>query len=155
MQVKRALYILSCLCFFVWWGGFTFYASFVVPTGMKVLGNHVLMGFITERVSIKLNTACAVAIAISLLYILWGNATIPRKSKQVMAINLLMMFLLLLSLSFLHVYMEASLDFEGRKVIEEPHFYFLHRIYLIISSIMWLQGIVHITQLLNIRIEQK
>jgi len=43
----------------VWWGGFTFYALVVVPTGHKVLKSKVHQGFITQQVTDRLNVLAA------------------------------------------------------------------------------------------------
>ena len=49
--MNKLLPFLTFISFALWWGGFTFYASWVVPIAHEVLGNHVLAGMITQRVS--------------------------------------------------------------------------------------------------------
>jgi hypothetical protein len=148
---RKILYQLSAFGFFLWWGGFTFYAAFVVPTGMNVLGSHVLMGFITEQVSIKLNIVCAIAILFVLIYLRVNWKLMPRKSLRLILYNIVGMMVLLAALTVLHVYMKGLMDFGNRKLVDEPHFYLLHRIYLLVSTVMWIQGIIHIIMFLNLR----
>src|SRR5262245_22998237 len=59
----------------LWWGGMTFYALFVVPTGVEVLGGGTEQGFITQRVSTIINLCGMVALAVLL-----GNAAASWRS---------------------------------------------------------------------------
>src|SRR5207245_2308690 len=63
--VRRFL-VLAALMF--WQGGFTFYASIVVPVGQQVfrehLGSPLGQGFITREVTSYLNLSGAVALAL-------------------------------------------------------------------------------------------
>src|SRR5207249_2958155 len=47
-----------------WLGGFTFYASIVVPIGTEVLRSPRRQGFITRKVTRDLNITAAVALAV-------------------------------------------------------------------------------------------
>ena len=150
-KLQRLFYFLSGLCFFLWWGGFTFYAAFVVSTGMNVLGNHVLMGFITQHVTVKLNIILVVVLAVNLTYLFAYKSALPFKLWKLIVINLASMAFLLLGLFLQHSYMDTFLDTETHKLINETYFYKLHRVYLLTSSVMWIQGIVHIHWFLKIK----
>src|ERR1039458_1849868 len=67
MRFKPFLNLISIFSFFLWWGGFTFYATFVIPIGMKVLGDHVQMGFISQQVARQLNYTGLIAFMLLLL----------------------------------------------------------------------------------------
>src|SRR5437667_11660411 len=60
MTLLRRLAGLFALMF--WQGGFTFYASVVVPVGQSVLQSHLEQGFITRQVTNYLNLAGAVCL---------------------------------------------------------------------------------------------
>jgi len=62
MTVLRRLVLVLALMF--WQGGFTFYASVVVPVGSDFLGSHVDQGWITRSVTNYLNLSGAVALAL-------------------------------------------------------------------------------------------
>ena len=47
---------LKIIALSIWWGVFTFYSGVVIPVGMKVLGSHTEMGFVTQEVSQYLNS---------------------------------------------------------------------------------------------------
>jgi hypothetical protein len=149
MLKRRILYLASTLSFIIWWGGFTFYASVVVPIGMRILGSHVIMGLITERVSIYINALCGLAIMLGFWYLLAYKPTFPKKRWKFMLLNLLFLGAFLIGLSVLHTIMDGYLDIQGKKVTDEPYFYYLHRIYLLTSTLMWLQGVVHLISILK------
>jgi hypothetical protein len=130
MKLKNLKTIILC----IWWGAFTFYAGIVVPVGMNVLGSHTEMGFITQQVTIYLNIF-SLLIFISYAYYL-NNEEITRKLlvEEVTAISLIGFQLLLF---LLHTYQTDFLDFENHKIINHDNFYLLHRIYLIVESLIW------------------
>lgn len=113
----------------IWWGAFTFYAGIVIPLGMKVLGGHTEMGFITQQVTGYLNY-------LSLLIFVF-TAYIFRGEKRFF-IAILLLILLQLLLFFVHFELDKLLDFEQRIVLNKVAFYTLHRVYLLISTVIWL-----------------
>lgn len=118
-----------------WWGAFTFYAGIVVPVGMKVLGSHTEMGFITQQVTIYINVFSLI-IFLFYAYFLKNQGFIKHKLVEEITIISLIGFQLLLFL--LHNYQTDLLDFESKKVINLNSFYLLHRIYLIVEAFIWL-----------------
>jgi hypothetical protein len=52
-----------------WIGGFTFYGSIVIPTGIQVLHGHVKQGFITQQVTNWLNLSGVIGLPI----LLWNT----------------------------------------------------------------------------------
>jgi hypothetical protein len=59
--MRRSIFILSTLVWALWWGGLTFYASVVVPTGARILHSHTKQGFITQEVTNWINVTGMVA----------------------------------------------------------------------------------------------
>src|SRR5262245_62510583 len=65
----------------LWWGGLTFYALFVVPTGVDVLGSETGQGFITQRVSSIINLCGILALIVLLVHaaVSWRSISrLPR-----------------------------------------------------------------------------
>lgn len=125
---KSALIVLS-----VWWGGFTFYAGIVIPIGMKVLGSHTKMGFITQEVTNYVNYF-GLPIFVFVTYVF-------RKEKWLFGISILLVFLQI-SLFILHEKLFYLLaggvpHFQAFMVKSKTEFYNLHRIYLLISTLIW------------------
>ena len=145
-QTRR---LLAVLLLAVWWGGFTFYALVVVPTGHQVLRSKVRQGFITQQVTNQLNVLGAVTLAL----LLWQWAATRRVapapgwsraailSWAVLAATLALLF-------WLHPRLDALLDAEHRSVLDDGKFYALHRIYLVVATVQWLAGAVHFASLL-------
>jgi glycosyltransferase involved in cell wall biosynthesis len=125
--LKKITQILLCL----WWGGFTFYAGVVVPVGMRALGSHFLMGKITQEVTNYINFL-SLGLFIWLAYFLKKS---PDSSsilvKEILAFTLIGSQLLLF---LLHKNMSEIIDNQSLSAI----FYLYHRIYLIVSTCIWL-----------------
>jgi hypothetical protein len=119
----------------IWWGAFTFYAGIVVSVGMKVLGSHTEMGFITQQVTVYLNLI-SLFVFIFYAYCLKNEEFTSDKLVEEITVISLIGFQLLLFL--LHNYQTELLDFENHKIINRDDFYLLHRIYLIIETLIWL-----------------
>lgn len=113
----------------IWWGAFTFYAGIVIPLGMKVLGSHTEMGFITQQVTGYLNY-------LSLPVFVFTAYTF-RAEKRFFVMALLLVLLQTI-LFFVHFELDKLLDFEQRIVLNKVTFYTLHRVYLLISTVIWL-----------------
>lgn len=123
----------------IWWGAFTFYAGIVIPLGMKVLGSHTEMGFITQLVTCYLNY-------LSLPVFVFTAYTF-RAEKHFFVMALLLVLLQTI-LFFVHFELDKLLDFEQRVVLNK---YSLHRVYLLISTVIWL--IVSGVLILKVRTE--
>ncbi len=126
----------------VWFGGFTFYVSIVVPIGTEVLGSAAEQGFITRLVTQWLNLMGGIALVTILAESVfsWRSSLIRPSLMRLRRIQLLLVFLmavLQVGLFVLHPYMDRLLDPEARVVILAERFYRLHRIYLWASTIQW------------------
>jgi hypothetical protein len=119
----------------IWWGAFTFYSGIVVSAGMRVLGSHTEMGFITQQVTVSLNIL-SLSVFLFYAYCLKNGGITENKLVEEIAIISLIGFQFLLFL--LHYYQSDLLDFENHKIIDRENFYLLHRIYLIIETLIWL-----------------
>ncbi len=129
--------------FAVWFGGFTFYAVVVVPTGHHVLRSKVRQGFITQQVTNKLNALGAVTLAA----LAWQVVAVRRaKSRRwfcVATISWTALAVTLAALFWLHPHLDALLDPVARSVADDDKFYALHRWYLIVATVQWLAAMVH------------
>lgn len=136
----------------IWWGAFTFYAGIVVPVGMRVLGSHTEMGFITQEVTNYLNYL-SLPIFLFVSYVF-------RTEKWLFRLGILLIFLQI-SLFILHAklfnllagrYAAAGVPhFQSFIVKSKTIFYSLHRIYLLISTLIWLI----VSGLVIIKVRQK
>lgn len=122
---------------FIWWGAFTFYAGIVVPVGMKVLGSHIEMGFITQEVTNYLNFI-SLPIFLYVCYIF-------RAEKLQFRLGILLIMLQII-LFVLHDKLFNLLEFQLFTVKSKSVFYSLHRIYLLLSTFIWLivSGIIFV-----------
>jgi hypothetical protein len=118
----------------IWWGAFTFYAGIVVPVGMQVLGSHTEMGFITQQVTNYLNIF---SLIVFLIYAYLLKNEEVKKDNLVEEITVISLIGFQLLLFLLHSYQTDLLDFVQHKVLDFDRFYLLHRIYLIVESIIW------------------
>jgi hypothetical protein len=128
--------VIIFITFALWWGGFTFYATWVVPTAHEVLGNHILAGMITQRVSHVLNVLTGVFIVVALVQFYF------ERGQKGELIPLSIIALGLIVLLFLHPQMDKFVLTETQSLTDKGAFYVYHRIYLVVSTIMWLAGIV-------------
>lgn len=131
----RRLLMLAALGF--WQGGFTFYATVVVPLGEQVLGSSVEQGFVTRRVTNYLNLAGAAALPL----LLWDMAVTERKSR-LRAVAWLVMALALGALAWLHPRLDHFLDAKTMDVLDHDRFYAVHEVYLTICALQWAGALV-------------
>ena len=129
--------VLARAAFALWWGGFTFYAIVVIPTAQKVLHSHVKVGFITQEVTHWINLAAVLALALLLWELLSATPLTLRRRRWLWA-AWLVMAAMQAALFLLHPALDRLLDFSAREITDEPLFYFLHRVYLILSTVQWL-----------------
>ena len=133
----------------LWWGGFTFYALAVVPTGHQVLRSKVRQGFITQQVTIKLNALGAVVLGVLLWELLATRRTHGRSRRfQWAVLSWALLAATLAALCWLHGRLDAQLDFTQRTVLDDDVFYQWHRAYLIVATVQWLGLVVHFASLL-------
>lgn len=129
--------MLALATFALWWGGFTFYAVVVIPSAQKVLHSHVKVGFITQQVTHWINLAAVLALALLWWELLRAALLTPRRRRWLWT-AWLVMAAMQTGLFILHPMLDRLLDFSTREILDEPRFYFLHRVYLILSTVEWL-----------------
>ncbi len=139
MTVLWRLVLVLALMF--WQGGFTFYASVVVPVGSDFLGSHVEQGWITRSVTNYLNLSGGVALSLWLIDI-FAVQTTGWHGRKVRFSLWCVMAATLVGLCVLHPYIDQYLDVERFVIVDRPYFHFLHRVYLYVSTIQWAVGIV-------------
>ncbi|MCP4099338.1 MAG: hypothetical protein GY748_24200 [Planctomycetaceae bacterium] len=126
--------------FAIWWGGFTFYASVVVPVGSEILGSSRTQGFITQVVTHWLNVASALTI-LMLALDLWLNRQARKTFNFVLETGIAIGLLICLAtLVFLHPKMDELISLAGETISDEAEFYKIHRVYLWVSTIQWALG---------------
>ena len=130
-------YSLLIATFALWFGGFTFYVTFVVPIGTEVLGSARSQGFITQQVTNWLNFTCGCAIGIMWLESLFCWKLTDRPWREIRLIMVLIMSGFLVVLVWLHPRMDQMLVFDGEVVKDREKFYGIHRIYLWVSTFQW------------------
>lgn len=139
MTLPRRLLVLFALMF--WLGGFTFYASVVVPIGAAVLGSAAEQGWITRQVTVWLNVAGAGALVVWA----WDLAAEPARSRALQLLRWLLWLVLLgtlIALFVLHGRLEEHLDPIAGRIYRRADFYTLHRCYLWVNTVQWAAGLV-------------
>lgn len=133
--VFRTLVIAS---FAVWFGGFFFYVSFVVPIGTDELGSAREQGFITRLVAHRLNAICLMALAAMTVETVVSWRRSGKLIRVAQAGSLLAIGGLLVWLVLLHPQLDQLLDVENHRVLDRAVFYRLHRVYLWVSTLQWI-----------------
>jgi hypothetical protein len=146
MVLFRRLLLLLLLMF--WQGGFTFYASVVVPIGTDLLGSAIKQGTITRQVTDWMNVAGAVALSAWAWDIAADPARTPnrQRARWLLWISLA---LLLAALVWLHPRLDALFDAENLRLLDLDAFTVLHRWYLWLGTAQWAGGIVLIFSTLH------
>ena len=126
---------LKIIALCIWWGAFTFYAGVVIPIGMDVLGSHTEMGFITQKVTIYFNVFSLLIFLFYAYCLKNEEVTKIKLIEEIISISLIGFQLLLF---LLHNYQTELLNFEKFTISNHDNFYLLHRIYLILETLIWL-----------------
>jgi hypothetical protein len=144
LLLLRRFLVLAVL--FFWQGGFTFYASVVVPVGQHVFG-HLRQGFITRQVTVYLNVAGAVALAVLLgdLLLAGDGAVWRRRGRWFLWAGMLAC---LLFLFWLHGRLDELLVPKGFLIRDGEAFRPRHRLYLWISTVQWALGLLYLVFIL-------
>jgi hypothetical protein len=134
---------LALAALFFWQGGFTFYASVVVPVGQDVLGSHVDQGFITQQVTGWLNyTGFIALVPLAGEWFLTPDACGWRRHGR-LALGAAMV-LTLAGLFVLHGRLDPYLD-PGEHILLNPRaFRPLHRLYLWTQTVQWLAAVLYL-----------
>ena len=150
MVLIRRFLVLAVL--FFWQGGFTFYASVVVPVAQHELG-HRRQGFVTRQVTVYLNIAGAVALSVLLGDLLTASHTAWRRGRWFLWAGMLVCLLVLF---WLHGRLDESLVVEGRLLRDAEVFRSRHRLYLWISTVQWVFGLLYLVlALVSWRVEDR
>jgi hypothetical protein len=136
LTVPRRFLVLAALMF--WQGGFTFYASVVVPIGQQVLASPLDQGFITRRVTEYLNLSGAAALVILAIDLVACRCEAPW-GRRLRWLCWLGMAATLGALFWLHPRLDQLLDVEARQIRTHMGAAFRsgHRWYLWLSTFQW------------------
>jgi len=140
---------LTVIALMFWLGGFTFYASIVVPIGMEVLkAGGLRQGFITQRVTNDLNLTAAVALAVLLAEVfLTADASRRRWWGRLALWGV--MAACQVGLFIGHVYLDERLQRKGMIILDPETFQPAHRLYLWTHTVQWGAGLVFIWLMLR------
>ncbi len=143
--MHRIRHSLAVVLLALWWGGFSFYAGFVVFDGHAVLKSKVKQGFITERVTTQLNWLAVAMLAVTA----WELAARRRRGESTRAAWLAWAGVLVTTTALfaLHAQLAGMLDFASRTVSDDDHFYARHRVYLLMATAQWVAGLGLLHQL--------
>jgi hypothetical protein len=145
---KRINLFLLPLLFALWWGGFTFYAAVVVPQGMAILGDHVKMGLITQSVTFYLNTIGSIVLISSLFFLIVNKRT-EINYLQTIGWEWILLVIFQVILFNLHSKLSNMISIELPEINLQEGFYTIHRIYLLISSVIWILIPIHYHRVKN------
>jgi hypothetical protein len=134
----------------LWWGGLTFYALFVVPTGVDVLGGETEQGFITQRVSNIINLCGLLALAVLLVHAAASWRSIGRFAKITLSTTWLITAAAQTALFLMHPHLDALLDVPSHSIIEPSSFHRLHELYLTVTTIAWSAALLHLVAIITI-----
>jgi hypothetical protein len=135
MTKLRQFLLLAALLFS--FGGFTFYASVVVPIGGDVLGKTA-QGFVTRRVTPVINLSTAITVVLLAWEIAAEWAQRRRRVNVLLTTCAAAMAACCLTLIALHARLDVFLIDDGHAVSDPEEFYGLHRVYLWTSTVQWL-----------------
>lgn len=145
MTILRRFLVLAAL--FFWLGGFTFYVGVAVPVGTAVLGSALRQGYITRQVTVWLNVAGAVGLAVLAVELWPGRDPSARRRWTGRACWLIMTACQVL-LFWLHGQLDHMMQPRGLLVHDPETFYLVHRVYLWAHTVQWTAGVVVLLLLL-------
>jgi hypothetical protein len=128
----------------LWWGGLTFYAVFVVPIGVEVLGGATEQGFITQQVSNSINWLAV----LTLVILVWNGVASRHETGRWMKVNLIATWLVMAAtqavLFVVHPQLDAMLDATSHSIARPESFHALHEFYLTVVGVQWFAGLLHL-----------
>ena len=127
----------------VWLGGFTFYAAVVIPTAHDVLGTHLEVGFITQKVTHWLNLGGGLTM-LALAANIWLLKRSGVSGLRPLVITWSILVSSLIILLVLHPHLDIFLDGTEHEIAHRVDFYAWHRVYLIVATIQWCAAVVHL-----------
>jgi hypothetical protein len=115
-----------------WMGGFTFYASIVVPIGTDVLGSAERQGQITRQVARDINLSGVVA-----LVLFAADVAMTRRWRRGRWLTWLGMAVCLVALVILYPRLDRLFHGEEAYLDDRAAFKPWHRTYLWVISVQW------------------
>jgi hypothetical protein len=134
--MKSLRRFLILVLFMFWQGGFTFYTAVVVPIGTDVLGSALDQGWITRRVTVHLNQASAVALAV-LAWDICVEADPVSRRRRLRWLVWALLAAALVALIWIHAQLNALMDPDLSRLLNRSAFRTLHRLYLWTSTFQW------------------
>ncbi len=139
--LSLAFQVLLLASFAMWFGGFGFYVSFVVPIGNELLGSSFEQGLITRRATVPLNYLGVLAATLMVFdsVLTWKKS--QSRIRYVQISCAVFMLAMLAALFALHPQIDAFVDTElGEIKGDYDQFYWLHRLYLWASTFQWISA---------------
>ena len=127
-----------------WQGGFTFYGAVVIHVAHRVLGSHLPVGFITQRVSNWLNVIGAATLLVLLLNLFIARREGGKRLWWSLAATWAVMVITLIVLIAMHPMLDRLLDAQAREIVDGEQFRPLHRMYLNVATVQWAAGLIHL-----------
>ena len=124
--------------FAMWFGGFGFYVSIVVPIGTDVLGSAIEQSVITRQVTVWINVFNAIVLVPMLIesVVTWNRSGAVRRWLQLVMVVIIAGGLVVLLI--VHPILDAMFDEANVAVSDSGRFYNMHRIYLWTSTVQWI-----------------
>ena len=132
--MSRLIRVLELISLALWWGGLTFYAGAVVPLGASVTDERT-QGFVTQQVTVVLNGLAFVALLLTVPAAVLRGKWWGRTAWGVAVLSLIGLFVV-------HQRLDQMLDGRSQSVLDETHFYGVHQMYLWLTSLQWVAGLV-------------
>ncbi len=119
----------------VWWGGLTFYAAIVIPIATELLGAET-QGFVTQQVTRWLNVLTTV----------WLVMVAVRHRSHWRWSVWTVLALCQIALFVDHARLTSLMDISTQAIaIDRARFYAEHQVYLWITVVQWLAGLLWLT----------
>ena len=144
-RVRRFLLLLAIAFSF---GGFSFYASVVVPIGSEVL-DPTSQGFVTQQVTHFLNGAAGVMWLLLVWELVAERKLQPRRVTKQLSVLTGVLGLCCIVLPVIHPWLDALLEADSFSITDFENFYTLHQVYLWLCSLQWFASLVVIWVLLS------
>ena len=135
--------ILLLFAFSLFWGGLTFYTAVVVRISHDVLGDPMVGGLITQRVTWWLQIAGGV----TAVFMLW-NAVLVTKASRKYGFTLTACSLILIGslvgLVIVHSHLDAVIDVDAVEITNRDVFTIGHRRYNQLTTIEWISSLTYL-----------
>ena len=138
----------SVVAIVLWLGGFTFYATLVVPSGELVVG-RVPQGYVTQRVTDGLNVIGCVLLLFMLVDLMLHRKYLSPWAMRARCLGLVVFGVGLVMLFELHNHMDALMD---RTTLAKPDrvvFKPMHQRYQMIFTFMWMATVLELAMMLH------